>query len=76
MGGNGKGAVRGWEGKGGGMEAKGVKKITCSQECWALLWVSGGKHVAGGMKSVEEAEMNGTSFQDCLCCVRESRNNH
>lgn len=43
--------------------------VTCSLECLALLWVSGGKRVAGGMKSVEEAEPSGTSFR--IVCVAQ-----
>lgn len=40
----------GRSGGGQGREVEG--KITCSQECSALLWVSGGKLVANGLKSV------------------------
>lgn len=55
----------------GGEEGK--KKITCSQECSALLWVSGGKCVAGGMKIRGGGGDGRNKFEDCLCCAGKQR---
>lgn len=56
----------GGKGEGGG--------VTCSPEYSALLRVSGGKSVASGMKSVEEAETDGTSLT-IVCVVQGGAGN-
>lgn len=64
----------GGQGDGGqGGEVEG--KITCSQECKALLWVSGGKLVANSMKMVEELEKSRAFFRT-VYVIRQQRSSH
>lgn len=63
-------------GQGGGGQGREVEgKITCSQECKALLWVSGGKLVANSMKTVEELEKSRAFFRT-VCVIRQQRSSH
>lgn len=66
---SGRRAVREW---GCAREPEG--KITCSQECWAVLWVSSGRLVAISMKTAEEPSesVEQAAFQGWFCCLPRS----